>query len=244
MYCNLLPILGFAAFRARARRTLPKQSRTNRRTPRDAFRTLRRIPLVRSRTASPRPLPSCRSPNAGPDGLRSTEADPHTSKLATASATRRCSADESVISRRRCRQSDTLSFHGLCSPSRYVREALDTRRARPPMPIRPKPNEARELRYEPEQTTASRHSLVQTEPGLGPDTVRPPESGRSAGRTRAVNREVTQTSQAEAWESSDRGRALLRARGGFPNRSNPCRSSPATRWWTPPGASPGVNESQ
>jgi len=37
---------------------LPKQSRRNRRVPHDAVRTLRRIPLASSRTASPQPLPT------------------------------------------------------------------------------------------------------------------------------------------------------------------------------------------
>jgi len=69
---------------------LPRQSRHEHRNSHDAFRTLRRIPLVDSRTASPQPLPSCRSSrtstipkyhgdSADPDGLRSTEVDPHTS---------------------------------------------------------------------------------------------------------------------------------------------------------------------
>jgi len=135
---------------------LPKQSRRNRRNPHDAVRTLRRIPLVRSRTASPQPLPSCRSLRilespkrlectADPNGLRSTEMDPHTSGRSTskcrtgtssdcdsqsvchqtpgprsASATGLSSTDESVTSCRRCQRNDVLSFHGLCSPSRYL----------------------------------------------------------------------------------------------------------------------------
>jgi hypothetical protein len=62
-YCSPLPILGFVVFRAmRPAGHLPKQGRRNRRVPHNAVRTLRRIPLVDSRTASPRPLPSCRSP--------------------------------------------------------------------------------------------------------------------------------------------------------------------------------------
>jgi hypothetical protein len=38
-----------------------------------------------------------------------------------ASASRLSSTDESVSSCRRCQQNDDLSFHGLCSPSRYLR---------------------------------------------------------------------------------------------------------------------------
>jgi len=40
---------------------LPRQSRRKHRNSHNAFRTLRRIPLADSRTASPQPLPSCRS---------------------------------------------------------------------------------------------------------------------------------------------------------------------------------------
>jgi len=41
---------------------LPKQSMDDPHVPRNVFRTPRRIPLIRSRTMSPWPLPPCRSP--------------------------------------------------------------------------------------------------------------------------------------------------------------------------------------
>jgi hypothetical protein len=57
--CIPLPIVGFAAFSGK-----PSQAPApvhDFLSPRDAVHTLRRIPLTSSRTASPRPLPSCRS---------------------------------------------------------------------------------------------------------------------------------------------------------------------------------------
>jgi len=53
--CIPLPILGFAAFPTRSPRF-----RADRRLPRDALRTPRRMIPSGSRTASPRPLPPCR----------------------------------------------------------------------------------------------------------------------------------------------------------------------------------------
>lgn len=65
--CILLPILGFAAFRAVIRvgpaphtgrlSTVDVQPVTRIPCPRSAFHTLWRIPLIRSRVVSPRPLP-------------------------------------------------------------------------------------------------------------------------------------------------------------------------------------------
>jgi hypothetical protein len=53
---------GFAAFHAVPSRAPAKASTSRQRNdPRSAVHTLRRIPLASSRTASPRPLPSCRS---------------------------------------------------------------------------------------------------------------------------------------------------------------------------------------
>jgi len=52
---------------------------------RNAFHTPRRIPLVCSRTASPRPLPSCRSAGHRPPEHRSARTDPY-----TAPTSRRC----------------------------------------------------------------------------------------------------------------------------------------------------------
>jgi hypothetical protein len=64
--CAPLPTMGFAAFRAwpfhHRLRTNPVTPWSDIRSPRDAIHTLRRVPLISSRTAFPRPLPSCRSP--------------------------------------------------------------------------------------------------------------------------------------------------------------------------------------
>ena len=50
----------FGAFPASGSRICPKALPGDRRIPRVAFHTLRRVPLISSRTASLRPLPSCR----------------------------------------------------------------------------------------------------------------------------------------------------------------------------------------
>jgi hypothetical protein len=55
-----------------------------------------------------------------------------------------CSVDESVVLRRRCRRTNTRSFHGLCSPPRSTRAPLHARsmpgpgRHRGPKPGRPR----------------------------------------------------------------------------------------------------------
>jgi hypothetical protein len=56
--CALLPAVGFDALPAPASRP-PEGTLQDRRVSRAAFHTLRRVPLVSSRTASLRPLPSC-----------------------------------------------------------------------------------------------------------------------------------------------------------------------------------------
>jgi len=67
VYCALLPILGFAVFLARAAICTTEAVDGTTRTFLDGVcRTPRRIPLIRSRTVSPRPLPPCRSPPSRP----------------------------------------------------------------------------------------------------------------------------------------------------------------------------------
>jgi hypothetical protein len=59
--CTPLPALGFVAFRGRPSGRCSRGSPAGGGSvPRDAVRTLRRVPLVNSRAASLRPLPSCR----------------------------------------------------------------------------------------------------------------------------------------------------------------------------------------
>jgi len=66
---------GFAAFRASQPQCNPKATLDTVGSPREAFHTLRRVPLVCSRTASLRPLPSCRfRPPPGTPTSRSQEA--------------------------------------------------------------------------------------------------------------------------------------------------------------------------
>jgi hypothetical protein len=59
------------------------------------------------------------------------------SKSAKQPPSRLCSANESVVSHRRCQRDDTRSFHGLCSPPRSLKS-----RSSPVMPFRrlPPPN--------------------------------------------------------------------------------------------------------
>jgi len=66
--------------------------------PRNAVHTLRRIPLVSSRTASPRPLPSCRSDDYRPPERRSTRTD-----LKTAPTSRRNQRSPSAEAMGSCR---------------------------------------------------------------------------------------------------------------------------------------------
>ena len=67
---------GFAAFRASQLQRCPKATLDTVGSPREAFHTLRRVPLVCSRTASLRPLPSCRyRPPPGTPTSRSREAN-------------------------------------------------------------------------------------------------------------------------------------------------------------------------
>jgi hypothetical protein len=54
-----------------------------------------------------------------PRRRRSDAGDWARSNLAVQPTSRRCSADESVVSHRRCQRRDTRSFHGLCSSSRF-----------------------------------------------------------------------------------------------------------------------------
>jgi hypothetical protein len=84
-------------------------------TPRDAVHTPRRIPLADSRTASPRPLPPCRSLRASL-GLVDTSVardtpSPFVSRAASASWP--CSVVESVAPGHRCRCTRALSFLGF-----------------------------------------------------------------------------------------------------------------------------------
>jgi len=62
--CIPLPILGFAAFRAPFAAMALTTGRRD--PPRSAIHTLRRSPPARRRTASPQPLPPCRSLHTGP----------------------------------------------------------------------------------------------------------------------------------------------------------------------------------
>jgi hypothetical protein len=61
VYCNLVPAMGFTAFPPSPALRLGRIPHPGpvRRLPRNAVHTPRRIPLVSSRTASLRPLPSC-----------------------------------------------------------------------------------------------------------------------------------------------------------------------------------------
>jgi hypothetical protein len=136
--CTPLPALGFGAFPASASRT-PEGARQVHRVPRVAVHTLRRVPLVSSRTASLRPLPSCRCrvpavagepaccpgdapirrggpPRHQPGGATGEPAS--LPRSAERSASRPCSADESVVTHRRCQQRVARVSHGLGSPSR------------------------------------------------------------------------------------------------------------------------------
>jgi hypothetical protein len=61
--CIPQPTLGFAAFHAIEPSDEPAEARSDHPgAPRDGVHTLRRVPLASSRTASLRPLPSCRHP--------------------------------------------------------------------------------------------------------------------------------------------------------------------------------------
>jgi hypothetical protein len=91
--CIPLPILGFAAFPTR-----PPRFRADRRLPRDGLRTPRRMFPSGSRTASPRPLPPCRS-----------------------TASRPCSTFGSGTHAIGCPTTCALSFLGFVPPSRSFR---------------------------------------------------------------------------------------------------------------------------
>jgi hypothetical protein len=90
-------------------------------------------------------MPSGGRSRGHPPRARITEvsrADP--SRRREQPTSRRCSVDESVVSRRRCRRDDTRSFHGLGSPPRSARAPHQPRR----MPCggkrtRPKPSGSR-----------------------------------------------------------------------------------------------------
>lgn len=58
--CIPQPVMGFAVFPTRPAQIRPKASLRDPRLSHGALHTPRRIPLASSRTASPRPLPSCR----------------------------------------------------------------------------------------------------------------------------------------------------------------------------------------
>jgi hypothetical protein len=141
---------------------------------RDAVHTPRRIPLVDSRTVSPRPLPSCRYRPGDQPALRSTEVDPHTDRFdpawrIAASRRRRRAAGSKALLHRRVRsvppalpRANALSFHGLCSPPRSFR-APSPRGGAPPFGLETRFRGARD-RIPP---------VVH---------VPPPESGRRATR--------------------------------------------------------------
>jgi len=78
-------------------------------------RTPRRIPLTGSRIVSPRPLPPCRSSSASNPSPLGTVASSELRRVVSPSpsASRRCSAVESVASIRRCQRYDALSFLGF-----------------------------------------------------------------------------------------------------------------------------------
>jgi len=216
---------------------LPRQSRRKHRNSRDAFRTLRRIPLVVSRTASPRPLPSCRSSRAstntevsqrlrrpgwapihrsGSPHIRPIDARTHRNGTSNGrshqitrrranvscgtSASRLSSTDESVTSFHRCQRHDVLFFHGLCSPSRYIRTRSYTRSDA--SPIRATTEIVRiekKLRCGPSarRTVSRTRRLVWSQENA---------EAPSTGHTHAVNREVRSYMTAEAITCSRIGR--------------------------------------
>jgi hypothetical protein len=99
VYCTPLPAMRFIAFRATALGDCPPEREPSSLAsafPRDAGHTLQRVLSASSRTASLRPLPSCRYHSSPPPSprrfgprpartmLRSTEVDPHVIRLSSA----------------------------------------------------------------------------------------------------------------------------------------------------------------
>jgi hypothetical protein len=134
--CIPLPILGFAAFPTRSPRF-----RADRRLPRDGLRTPRRMFPSGSRTASPRPLPPCRS-----------------------TASRPCSTFGSGTHAIGCPTTCALSFLGFVPPPRSFRTATGSLPPSVMLRTAPEPAEASSSRRpKPPGHRASRRS----EPGDG-----------------------------------------------------------------------------
>jgi hypothetical protein len=100
--------------------------------------------LLRSLGTAGHPRVVVRPPRGrGRESLRCTPSVPPrwvrregSSKSAKRPTSRPCSANESVVSCRRCQRNDTRSFHGLCSPPRSLKSrsspAMPNRRLPPP----------------------------------------------------------------------------------------------------------------
>jgi hypothetical protein len=128
----------------RARRAMPKQrvarARSSHQQGRAWARQLRRSlgtaghprVVVRPPRDRSRELLRC-TPSVPPRWVRREGS----SKSAKRPPSRLCSANESVVSCRRCQRDDTRSFHGLCTPPRSLKS-----RSSPVMPFRrlPPPN--------------------------------------------------------------------------------------------------------
>jgi hypothetical protein len=136
-----------------------------------------------------------------------------------ASASRLSSTDESVTSCRRCQRNDVLSFHGLCSPSRYLR-TRSTPVERMPSTIRGTSDASgrREAPVRPERRSELHHRTR----NLGTwSPSRSPKRPFTGHRTQAHDAASTGRNR----DCSRIGRATERWHDGYPIRSNPSESS-------------------
>jgi hypothetical protein len=183
-----------------------------------------------------------------PRGARTTEvirADP--SRRRERPTTGPCSADESVVSIRRCQRPDTRSFHGLCSPPRSTRTphqpgvACPSERTRhevaaPSAPVRLS-----------RPTRAPLGSLRGLPPGAPPKRVARAEPGAEADRERrafSARRPRPGTAPhplgaAEAvLESGAVSPESVRRRGREPGIRDAFAAAVTTRRWIPVAAAP------